>query len=533
MSYINIRGYNIKKKDKTEKELDKIKKKLEILPQETIYTRKSDSPDEENKGAYKLYNETKNTLSIPRFYGIKKFGKCEERFDPKKSTLKFNTDLRDYQKPIVKHCVEYMKEKKGCILSVPCGRGKTVMAIYIAYKLKLKTLVVVHQSFLQDQWIERIKFFTGETAGTIRQDIVQVNSNIVVGMVQSIASRDYGDIYDDFGLVIYDECHHYGSRLFCETIMKLNSKYVLGLSATPYRKDGLMNLVNWNMGEIAYQEKSKANKYVVVKKINFISENSKYKEINMVNKGKQIPNCAKMVSNFIEIEERDDIIINVINSLRKDHNRKILILSGRNTAHLPNLKSKVDALIQKDVENGVILKDECKTSFYTGDTSREDRKNAEDTADIIFATFHMAQEGLDIPRLNTVIFATSKKDVVQAVGRILRKETKDGDIRPLIIDMVDTVSVFQSQSFVRDKYYNENKFIVQYYYMFDDVFFSPAEYVKYKNISMSNPSKRKPKNIEELLEIPDVNSHRDDYENKLCYDKYIPEESDKTNIFFI
>ena len=67
----------------------------------------------------------------------------------KSAKIKFISELRDYQIPIVEKCITHIKEFGGGQLSVPCGRGKTVMAIYIAHKLGLKTLVIVHQSFLE------------------------------------------------------------------------------------------------------------------------------------------------------------------------------------------------------------------------------------------------------------------------------------------------------------------------------------------------------------------------------------------------
>ena len=129
---------------------------------------------------------------------------------------------------------------------------------------------------------------------------------------------------------------------------------------------------------------------------------------------------VQMVSNLSEIKSRNDVIINIIDELRKNPERKILVLSGRK-AHLKLMKDEIDERIQKDIDNKKILKDECKTFYYIGDLKQSERKNAEQHADILFAIYDMAHEGLDIDRLNTIILASPKKDVVQSVGRILRK----------------------------------------------------------------------------------------------------------------
>ena len=117
----------------------------------------------------------------------------------------------------------------------------TTMSLYIACQLQVKTLVLVHKTFLQDQWIERCAQFTNAKIGIIRQKKVDVKGkDIVIGMLQSVSMINYDPvIFEDFGLIICDECHHFGSRVFSQALSKLSPKYTLGLSATPIRADGL------------------------------------------------------------------------------------------------------------------------------------------------------------------------------------------------------------------------------------------------------------------------------------------------------
>ena len=115
-------------------------------------------------------------------------------------------------------------EYGGGIISVPCGYGKTVIALYIAAKLNLKTLVVVHKEFLVNQWKERIEQFIPDAEiGRIQSKIVKSqNKDIVIGMLQSISMIDYDDdLFNDFGLVIYDECHHLGAEVFSNIFVSI------------------------------------------------------------------------------------------------------------------------------------------------------------------------------------------------------------------------------------------------------------------------------------------------------------------------
>jgi superfamily II DNA or RNA helicase len=507
MKYLDTDGYHISKSDLTTQEYKNIKKELSVSPSGNLY---STDPI-----VYKQYKTTETEIIIPKFYGIEKFGFPEHsKYTPDKANINFITKLHDYQIPIVKKCVKHIKEHGGCQLSVPCGRGKTVMAINIAHQLKLKTLVLVHKSFLQDQWVARIEQFTGEKAGIIRMKKAEVEGKMFcVGMIQSIGSRDYGDIFRNFGLIICDESHHYASEWFSNAISKVTGlAYTLGLSATLYRNDGLVRIINWYLGNVAYKEKMKSNNQVSVKVLTYTSsDKEKFVDVTRNFKGRALPDCTSMINNLVEIDTRNNLIISIVDQLRQDPDRKILILSGRKETHLHKLKAQMDELIAKDIAQGKILKDECRSYFYTGDTKQAERFEAEKNADILFATYDMAQEALDIPRLNTLILSTPKKDVVQAVGRVLRKILRDGDIRPMIIDIVDNFSLFKNQSLTREKFYEANDYVLQYYYILDNKFISPKEYLELNGIPSENACEKSPTGFEQVLCAPPV-------ETKICDD---------------
>ncbi|AYV84868.1 MAG: superfamily II DNA or RNA helicase, partial [Hyperionvirus sp.] len=274
-------------------------------------------------------------------------------------------------------------------------------------------------------------------------------------------------IFADFGLVIYDECHHVASRVFSNALAKTGAKYTLGLSATPIRLDGLTRVIHWYVGEFIHREESRKNKQVIAKVFHYVSNNLLFREKKRWFKGGIKPDTVKMISNFCDLEERSKHVIDIVNELRVSADRKILVLSGR-VAHLTELKNAVDKAIGEDIDKGVLLVDECRTYFYTGASKKKERQEAESNGDILFATFELAHEGLDIERLNTIILATPKKNIIQAVGRIMRKILTAGDVRPLIIDFSDEVSVFSYQSEARIAQYMKNKYKVEHYYLKND-----------------------------------------------------------------
>jgi superfamily II DNA or RNA helicase len=500
-SKLTLEGYTIPKNKLTDKQLQLIEKELTVTPLNSDYAKDGDPNTK-----YKIYKIDEENVIIPRYYGIQKFGIPEfDNFEPKKVNIKFTSELREYQKDITDKCLVHVRKHGGGLLVVPCGSGKTVMAIYMAAQLGLKTLIITHKTFLQDQWIDRCKQFTKSKVGIIRQNTVDVEGkHFVVAMVQSLSRRDYDpEIFKDFGICIIDETHRFGSKHFSKALMKTGAKYTFGLSATPRRSDGLFKVVKWLLGDIMFEKKLQTNNQVVAKIITYHSKDKLFKEKKRFINGKVRPDCVKMITNLITLESRNQHIINVIDQLRKDPERKILILSGRKN-HLTHLKNSVDKLIQNDVDAEIILKDECKTYYYTGDIKRDERTEAEKEADILFGTYDMAHEGLDIDRLNTIILTTPKKDVEQAVGRILRKILQNGDIRPLVVDFVDNLPIFSRQGETRETFYKKSKYVQQYYYAVEDDLVSPRKYLKVIGDENNDVSKKTPESYEEILSVPPV-----------------------------
>lgn len=374
----------------------------------------------------------------------------------------------------------------------------TMLAIYLAWALGLKTLVVTHKEFLMDQWEERIEQFTTAKVGRIRQNVVDTkDKDIVIGMLRSLSIKDYPtDILQEFGLVIYDEVHHTGSRVDSQALLKTSAQYTLGLSATPDRADGMTKVINWHIGDILYEMEKKYNYRVLVKKIFFRSSDPLFKEKTRYFQGRFAPNHTKMTENIISIQSRNQLLVNIIDVL-KGMGRKILVLSYR-VEHLELLKKMVDDKIKLDGETHIY-----NSYFYMGKTKRGEKKLAEKDGHIIFATMQLAEEGLDISHLDTVLFALpvsiqkdkkkkgrikSSKALIQSIGRILRNDKlEDLTQIPLVVDVSDMFSIYSNWSNKRDEIYGKKNWYLQHYY-WDDL--------KFVNSScLSEENKNKPYNV--------------------------------------
>lgn len=472
--FLSHDGYHIPLTSITKSDLKQIKQDLTVKPSGLDFSGDTDK-------TYTVFNITDKDIIVPRYYGEKEIGIIEHSTSNmvEPLTLTFNGTLRDYQKPVVEKCLEHIKTKGGGLLSVPCAFGKTSCAIYMACALKVKTLVIVHKSALLKQWEDRLKFFTNiQNVGILQGNKSDIDdSDIVVGMIHTISQKNYEDgFFNKFGFVVFDESHHSPSRMFSRTLMKTGCPYTLALSATPYRNDGLIKIMHWFLGETIYRIKGRKNDLVVAKQFKFFIKHKEFREKKAWFKGQMLANTAKMMKGFRTIPERLTYMVNVINSIRKDKQRKILILSDT-IESLKLLKTEIDNKIKIDIKNKKLIEDEIKTRFYIGTMKDEGRKEAEDNGDIIFATGQMAKEGLDIPRINTVVMASSQKDVVQTVGRAMRKLLKIGDLKPLIIDFVDDVSVFSKHAEIRENFYLKYKYKFEPYYLIGTKFVTKNEYL--------------------------------------------------------
>jgi superfamily II DNA or RNA helicase len=450
MTSLSNRGYGITKTPENKELISKIKSELLISPK--IF---SNSFTSNVSKEYPIYLESDNKLYIPKCYGIEKYGfPIDDKlgFGIDCPLLDFKGKLRDIQQAPIDAFIDNVitKKKLGGIISVPCGFGKTIMAIYVACYFKKKTLFISHKDFLNEQFINSIKIFVPDARiGKIKQSKIDVeNKDIVIATLQSLAIREYDPkIFSDFGLVIIDECHHIASEVFSRAFRKMNIRITLGLSATLNRKDGLRKVFEWYLGKSVYKIKTDVNDCdMIVNLHKYFAHDIEYSYVKTMYNG--TPNIVAMVNNICNYKPRTIFIINLLKDvLKKEPERKILILSER--------KNQL-----KDIEE-LIAKDEIASyGYYVGGMKMSDL-DISATKQIILATYQMSSEGLNIPTLNTVILASPISDIQQSVGRILREKKTERKYKPLCIDIFDDFSLFKFKGYKRIKYYKNNGYLIK------------------------------------------------------------------------
>jgi len=429
-TYLGPKGYTIYKEHISIQEQQYIRTELNVKP----YVPKSMGKVE----AFPIYRESHKKFYVPRYFGESIYGEADEvRIpDPLPINLEFKGDLRDYQEKVVQIYKDNM-DKGGGLLEIPCGRGKTVMALKILSELKVKTLVVVHKGFLLNQWVERInQFLPGAKVGTIQGQTIDIEGkDIVIGMLQSLSMKNYPQgMFENFGLIIVDEVHHIAAEVFVRSLFKIVTKYVLGLSATMQRKDGLSKVFKMFLGDIIYKEKPKGNDKVLVKVIEYKTNDEEFNETKYDFRGN--PAYSTMISKLCTYNRRSEFIIKVVKDLYDEDNTRQIMILGHNKNLLTYLF--------KAIEHRNI----ASVGYYVGGMKTEALKESE-TKKIIIGTYSMASEALDIKSLTTLVMATPKTDVTQSIGRILRTN----HCQPVVVDILDTHDVFQRQGIKRRKYY--------------------------------------------------------------------------------
>ena len=480
-SYMSKRGYVIRKEFLTYEQLKTLKEELIGRPlQDDKYTFFNNQ-----NSTFPLYIETQNKIYIPKMYGYTKFGKPDKQNDnyvgigwPKQ--VSFTGTLYPYQKEPCEILLESLRTVYGGILALGTGFGKTISTLYVLSQLQKKTLIIVNKVSLMKQWQKEITtFLPSATVGFIQgQKNVDIEGkDIVIAMLQSLARIDYPDcIFNEFGATVVDEIHNVSSPVFSRVLSKVCSQYTIGLSATPKRSDGCEYVFKWFIGDIVFQ--STSERKGLTPTVQIIKTDTKdYVERASVNKmtGQKQIMFSSMITDLVEMENRNKLIVSLIKQFVKEDGRKVLVLTDRRV-HAKKLQKLIVDDASATFSHGLFL----------GQMKVADLERSK-TCQVILATFQAFGEGVSERELNTLILATPKKFIghlkntkrnesgklEQIVGRIFRKEHTE--IHPLIVDINDNFSVYKVQSNQRYVFYKEHFPSVQFVYQrinLDDVDFS-------------------------------------------------------------
>ena len=359
-------------------------------------------------------------------------------------------NLYDYQEK----AVEQMLKAGYGILQSPAGSGKTQMGIALAVKLGKKCLWLTHTQDLLKQSYERAsKYIDKSLLGTITAGKVNIGSGITFATVQTLAKQDLTQYKYMWDVVIVDECHRVAGTptsmtQFSKVISNLACEHKYGLSATVHRADGMIKCCYMLLGDVKYIVPDEAVKDKVMQV-----------QIQRVNTGIDIPmsaldtdgtiNYTKLISALANKQVRnDDILMHILSEPEHYH----LILSDR-LDQLYYLYSRLPDPI-KEFASVIDGKMTSKKDKAEREQAIEDMRSGKKR--FLFASYKLAKEGLDIPRLDRLHLATPQKDyaiIVQSVGRVAR--TFEGKEQPICFDYVDKFKMAENMYKTRCRHYRK------------------------------------------------------------------------------
>lgn len=433
-TYLGQKGYTLNKNELSIELQKKIRADLTVKP----YVPGAPVAVE---SVFPAYRESPNKLYVPHYYGVEHFGIPNDIKIPAgvNIDLEFNGSLRENQQIVVDTYVNHVNKLGygGGLLELPCAYGKTVLSLNIISRLKKKTIVIVHKEFLMNQWIERAQQFLPKARiGKIQGQIIDIDDkDIVIGMLQSLSMKEYPpSVFESFGLTIIDEVHHISSEVFSNSLFKIVTNYMLGLSATMNRKDGTTKVFKMFLGDVVFKGKRDEERAVTVRAIDYYINDDDFN--TEVTDFRGNPAYSTMISKLCEYNRRSEFILTlIVDMLNENPNQQIMVL-----AHNKNLlKYLHDAIAHRNIAS---------VGYYVGGM-KEAALKATESKKIVIATYSMAAEALDIKTLTTLIMATPKTDIEQSVGRILREKHS----HPVVVDIIDHHGIFQNQWKKRRAFY--------------------------------------------------------------------------------
>ena len=391
-----------------------------------------------NKGTpefLRFYRKSsQNGLRIPRGYMRRMILLCrhhdlpceikDQRRNLPPVELSFNGQLKSFQQ----QAAAVMLKKDFGTLTSPTGSGKTIIALFMIAQRRQPALIVVHTKDLAFQWIDRITSFLSIPAsevGFIGSGKNKIGEKITVALVQSLY-KCADEVAPFIGYLVVDECHRCPSRTFTEAVTCFDARYMLGLSATPWRRDKLSKLIFWHLGDVHHEVDPSAlveNGHILQAEVMIRYTNFKpyYDPVN---------EYSKMLSELTADDARNHLIASDVVEETQSNPGICLVLSDRKK-HCDNLRAILRYKFKVDAE------------LMTGDLSQNERKDVTEKLNqgkikVLIATGQLIGEGFDCRDLSTLFLATPIRfngRVIQYLGRVLRPAP--GKNKARVFDYVD------------------------------------------------------------------------------------------------
>jgi superfamily II DNA or RNA helicase len=356
------------------------------------------------------------------------------------------------QERVISEAVSLLKAGKSFLMEAPTGFGKTWCAADIIAQVGKKTLIVVTKQDILHQWVAAFGAILGLTMqngiGVIQADTcVTAGKKVVIAMVQSLSKdgRYPPHVFQDFGLVVYDECHRIGADHFALSGFRIPAKLRLGISATPDRKDGKGEVFRAHIGPVLVSTNATPMTPRVIARrspweIPYVRRRQRDGTFGMVQMPHQGGKDAHVIRLLSKHFGRNRMIAEFVVAAYKK-GRTILVQS--------DLLDHLDLLGELLTSHGVPPGD---MGFYVGGRSQAELNMVKGTKRVILSTYKMTSEATDIPAADTLVMCTPRGDIRQIAGRILRwlPDKKE----PVIFDIFDdTSSVYNGYWGARKKWY--------------------------------------------------------------------------------
>ncbi len=392
---------------------------------------------------FKFVEETENEVVVPRGFIGKLIRFCrenkiehdfiDERKRHKAIPFLFNAQLREYQQTVF----ESISKKDLGVIVAPPGSGKTIVALKIISDKLQPALIIVHRKQLVEQWIERIETFLGipkTEIGKIGQGKSKVGKKITIATIQSLSKEldkpDSDILKTAFGTVIVDECHHIPAETFRNTIAKLQTFYLYGLTATPFRKYNDGKLIFIHLGEVIAEIKS--SDISTAQQAKIIIRNTEL-DVPFNSKTDQFETLSKIL---VHDSARNKLILqDVVIELKEG--KRVVIITER--------KEHIDSLHQ-------YLKQSYETITLSGDDS-ESSRNAkwkilkDGNFQVLITTGQFFGEGTDLQNVNCLFLVypfSFEGKLIQYIGRVQRSE-----VTPTIYDYRDIKIDYLNKLFLK------------------------------------------------------------------------------------
>lgn len=444
-----------------------LREELNFVNLEFIIKKKSGKNTFGTERYFRLIEETESNIIIPKGFAGKLLRFCKESNTPFQfkderkrkdvAFFRFQATLREYQATAF---TAISKKDMGIIVAPP-GSGKTIIGLKLIADKQQPALIVVHRIQLMEQWIERIEAFLGipkHEIGKIGQGKTRLGKQITVATIQTLSKElekpENSGLQNAFGTIVIDECHHIPAESYKRTIQKLNSFYLYGLTATPFRKynDGKLIFIHLGeiIAEITPQETGKAHQAKIIIRnteldVPFNSKTDRYETLSKV-----------LVHDSLRNKQILQDIISELNA-----RKRIVIITER--------KEHIDSLYQ-------YLKQSYDVVTLSGDDSESTRSDKwrilkEGNFQALITTGQLFGEGTDLHNVGVLFLVypfSFEGKLIQYIGRVQRSE-----ITPVIYDYRDIKIDYLNKLFLkRNTYYRK---LSKQVMLFDDAVEEPAE----------------------------------------------------------